>query len=67
MAIEINIDKLIKELDLIQKLHFPKGVSQAMRSFGFDVRELHKHWLLRTRSITRSIVVALMLAAVKGS
>ena len=40
MAIEFSVDRLIKELDLIQKSHLPKAASQALRSFGFDVREL---------------------------
>ena len=39
-SITFNVDKLIKELDLIQKSHLPKAAEQALRSFGFDVREL---------------------------
>ena len=39
-SITFNVDKLIKELDLIQKSHLPKAASQALRSFGFDVREV---------------------------
>lgn len=39
-SITFNADRLIKELDLIQKSHLPRAASQALRSFGFDVREL---------------------------
>ena len=39
-SITFNVDKLIKELDLIEKVHIPKAAEQALRSFGFDVREL---------------------------
>ena len=39
-SITFNVDKLIKELDIIQKSHLPKAAEQALKSFGFDVREL---------------------------
>ena len=35
-----NVDKLIKKLDIIQKSHLPKAAEQALKSFGFDAREL---------------------------
>ena len=39
-SVTFNVDKLIKKLDLIQKVHVPKAAEQALKSFGFDVREL---------------------------
>ena len=39
-SITINVDKLIKKLDIIQKSHLPKASEQALRSLGFDLREL---------------------------
>ena len=39
-SITFNVDKLIKELDIIQKSNLPKAAEQALRSFEFDVREL---------------------------
>ena len=39
-SVTFNVDKLIKKLDLIEKVHVPKAAEQALRSFGFDVREL---------------------------
>ena len=39
-SITFNVDKLIKKLDIIQKSHLPKAAEQALKSFGFDVREL---------------------------
>ncbi|RNC87589.1 MAG: hypothetical protein ED554_11805 [Synechococcus sp. YX04-3] len=39
-SVTFNVDKLIKKLDLIEKVHIPKAAEQALRSFGFDVREL---------------------------
>ena len=39
-SIEFNADKLIKKLDIIQKSHLPKASEQALKSFGFDVREI---------------------------
>ena len=39
-SVTFNVDKLIKKLDLIQKIHVPKAAEQALKSFGFDVREL---------------------------
>ena len=40
MAITHNIDDIIRDLSLIQRSHLPKAASQALRSFGFDAREL---------------------------
>ena len=42
MAIIIthNIDAVIKQLDTYQRSHLPKAASQALKSFGFDSREL---------------------------
>ena len=39
-SITFNVDKLIKKLDIIQKSHLPKASEQALRSLGFDLREL---------------------------
>ena len=39
-SVTFNVDKLIKKLDLIEKVHVPKAAEEALRSFGFDVREL---------------------------
>ncbi len=39
-SVTFNVDKLIKQLNLIEKVHVPKAAEQALRSFGFDVREL---------------------------
>ena len=39
-SITFNVDKLIKKLDIIQKSHLPKAAEQALKSFGFDAREL---------------------------
>ena len=39
-SITFNVDKLIRKLDLIQKSHLPKASEQALRSLGFDLREL---------------------------
>tara|TARA_B100001093_G_scaffold314894_1_gene300461 strand:+ start:160 stop:855 length:696 start_codon:yes stop_codon:yes gene_type:complete len=39
-SVTFNVDKLIKKLDLIEKVHVPKAAEQALKSFGFDVREL---------------------------
>ena len=39
-SITFNVDKLIRKLDIIQKSHLPKASEQALKSFGFDVREL---------------------------
>ena len=35
-----NIDAVIKQLDTYQRSHLPKAASQALKSFGFDSREL---------------------------
>ena len=37
-AVEINIDKLIKKLDLIEKAYLPQAAEQALKSFGFESR-----------------------------
>ena len=39
-SITINVDSLIRKLDIIQKSHLPKASAQALKSFGFDVREV---------------------------
>ena len=39
-SITFNVDKLIRKLDIIQKSHLPKASAQALKSFGFDVREV---------------------------
>ena len=39
-GITFNVDKLIKKLDIIQKSHLPKASEQALRSLGFDLREV---------------------------
>jgi len=39
-SVTFNVDKLIKKLDIIQKSHLPKAAEQALKSFGFDAREL---------------------------
>ena len=39
-SVTFNVDQLIRELNIIQKSHLPKAAEQALRSFGFDVREL---------------------------
>ena len=39
-SITFNVDKLIRKLDIIQRSHLPKASAQALKSFGFDVREV---------------------------
>ena len=39
-SITFNVDKLIRKLDIIEKSHLPKAAEQALKSFGFDVREV---------------------------
>ena len=39
-SITFDVESLIKQLDIIEKSHLPKAAEQALRSFGFDVREL---------------------------
>ena len=39
-GITFNVDKLIKKLDIIQKSHLPKASEQALKSLGFDLREV---------------------------
>ena len=39
-SIEFNADKLIKKLNLIEKAYLPQAAEQALKSFGFDAREL---------------------------
>ena len=39
-SVSFNVDRLIKKLDLIEKVHVPKAAEQALKSFGYDVREL---------------------------
>ena len=39
-SITFNVDRLIRKLDILQKSHLPKAAEQALKSFGFDAREL---------------------------
>ena len=39
-SITFNVDSLIRKLDIIQRSHLPKASAQALKSFGFDVREV---------------------------
>ena len=39
-GITFNVDNLIKKIDIIQKSHLPKASVQALKSLGFDLREL---------------------------
>ena len=39
-SITFNVDKLIKQLDIIQKSHLPKASEQALKSLGFDLRQV---------------------------
>ena len=39
-SIIFNVDKLIKKLDIIQKSHLLKASEQALKSLGFDLREV---------------------------
>ena len=39
-SITFNVDKLIKKLDIIEKSHLPKASEQALKSLGFDLREV---------------------------
>ena len=39
-SITFDVESLIKQLDIIEKSHLPKAAEQALRSFGFNVREL---------------------------
>ena len=39
-SVTFNVDKLIRKLDIIQRSHLRKASEQALKSFGFDVREL---------------------------
>jgi len=39
-SIEFDLKGLEKELDLIQKVHLPEAGRQALKSFGFEAREL---------------------------
>ena len=39
-SITFNVNKLIKELDTIQKWHLPKASEQALKILGFDLREV---------------------------
>ena len=50
-SITFNVDKLIKELDLIEKVHIPKAAEQALRSFGFDMRKLLQQEMQREEKI----------------
>ena len=38
--VEFDLKGLEKELDLIQKVHLPEAGRQALKSFGFEAREL---------------------------
>ena len=39
-SITFDVESLIKQLNIIEKSHLSKAAEQALRSFGFDVREL---------------------------
>ena len=39
-SITFNVDKLIRKLDIIQRSHLPKASEQALKSLGFDLREV---------------------------
>ena len=39
-SVTFNADKLIRQLNLIEKVLVPKAAEQALKSFGYDVREL---------------------------
>ena len=39
-SITFNFDKLIRKLDIIQRSHLPKALEQALKSLGFDLREV---------------------------
>ena len=39
-AITFNVDGLIKQLDLIEKAYLPDAAKSALKSFGFDAREI---------------------------
>ena len=39
-SITFNVDKLIKKLDIIEKSHLQKASEQALKSLGFDLREV---------------------------
>jgi len=39
-AITFNVDGLIKKLDLIEKVYLKEAAEQALKSFGFEAREL---------------------------
>ena len=39
-SITFNFASLNQKLDIIQKSHLPKASAQALKSFGFDVREV---------------------------
>ena len=39
-SITFNVDKLIKQLDIIQKSHLPKASEQALKNLCFDLRQV---------------------------
>ena len=39
-SVTFNVDKLIRKLDIIQRSHLPKASEQALKSLGFDLREV---------------------------
>jgi len=39
-SITFNVDKLVRKLDIIQRSHLPKASEQALKSLGFDLREV---------------------------
>ena len=39
-SITFNFDKLIRKFDIIQRSHLPKASEQALKSLGFDLREV---------------------------
>ena len=38
-SIEFKADKLIKKLNLIEKVYLPQAAEQALKSFGFESRK----------------------------
>ena len=39
-SITFNVDKLVRKLDIFQRSHLPKASEQALKSLGFDLREV---------------------------
>ena len=47
-SITFDVDKLIRKLDIIQKSHLPKASEQALKSLGFDLREVLQREMAET-------------------